>query len=161
VIPEAAFLFSMAGLNASFAGLAGLVMAFRRGEDIRPVDAFRLRQMVEFSFTNIVIAVSLIPVTALVGDESLAARWVGGAVIVIAIVTNVLLTRRARRARLPFSGWWAASALGMGVALVAVGIVVAATGSIGWLEVLLVLLLVRPMLPFLLVLDSWEPNRGA
>jgi len=36
--------------------------------------------------------------------------------------------------------------------------IVIATSTFGWFEVLLVVLLVRPMLPFMLVLNSWTPE---
>jgi hypothetical protein len=44
VIPEAPFLFSIAMLSASLAGLAGLVAGLRRRSDVRPIDPFRLRE---------------------------------------------------------------------------------------------------------------------
>ena len=55
VIPEAPFLFSIAGMSASLAGLPGLVAALRRGDDLLPMDAFWLREIVEFAFANIVL----------------------------------------------------------------------------------------------------------
>jgi hypothetical protein len=156
VIPEAGFLFSIAGLSASFAGLAGLVMAFRRGGDVRPIDTFRLRQMVEFSFANIIIAVSVLPLSVLLGTEGAAARWVAGAIALYAIATNVVFARRTRRAGLRWRGWWAISALGVTFASLVVAAITIMTGNFGAFEALLVLILVRPMLPFLLVLNSWE-----
>ena len=55
MIPEAPFLFSIAGLSPSLAGLPGLVAVLRRGADLRPMDAFWLREIVEFAFANIVL----------------------------------------------------------------------------------------------------------
>ena len=155
MLPEAGFLFSIAGLSASFLGLAGLVMALRRGGDMQPVDAFRLRQMVEFSFVNIVVALSVVPFTTLLGTSVDAARAVAGAVIAYTVVQNALFSIRGRRAGITFRGGWAVIALGTTAASVVIAAVVIATSSFGWFEVLLVILLVRPMLPFLLVLNSW------
>ena len=55
MIPEAPFLFSIAGLSPSLAGLPGLVAVLRRGADLRPMDAFWLREIVEFAFANIAL----------------------------------------------------------------------------------------------------------
>ena len=161
MIPEAGFLFSIAGLSASFLGLAGLVMAFRRGGDMLPIDAFRLRQMVEFSFVNIVVAVSVVPLATLLGTAIEAARWVSAGVIAYTIVQNVLFASRGRRAGMSFGGGWAALALIATASSIGIAAAVIATSTFGWFEVLLVVLLVRPMLPFLLVLNSWaaETNR--
>lgn len=155
MIPEAGFLFSIAGLSASFLGLAGLVMAFRRGGDMQVVDAFRLRQMVEFSFVNIVVAVSIVPLAALLGTSADAARGVSVAVIAYTVVQNVLFSIRGRRVGLNFRGGWAVLALLVTASTIVLAAVVIATSTFGWFEALLVVLLVRPMLPFLLVLNSW------
>jgi len=155
MIPEAGFLFSIAGLSASFLGLAGLVMAFRRGGDMQPVDAFRLRQMVEFSFVNVVVAISIVPLASLLGTSVEAARWVSVGVIAYVVAQNVLFAQRGRRAGIAFRGGWAVLALVVTGLSVGIAAVVIATSTFGWFEVLLVVLLVRPMLPFLLVLNSW------
>jgi hypothetical protein len=155
MIPEASFLFSIAGLSASFLGLAGLVMAFRRGSDMQPIDAFRLRQMVEFSFVNVVVSVSIVPLAALLGTSVDAARWVSVAVLAYTVVQNVLFARRGRRVGIQFGGGWAVLALIVTAATLAFAAINIATSTFGWFELLLVVLLVRPMLPFLLVLNSW------
>jgi hypothetical protein len=156
VLPEAPFLFSIAGLSASFAGLAGLVMALRRGGDVRPIDTFRLRQMVEFSFTNIIVAVGLVALGTLLGSSGATARCGAGLIVIYTVVAMVLLRVRTRRVDLHWGGLWAVLALGVSVASLAVAAIVLATDSIGAFELLLVLMLSRPMLPFLLVLQSWE-----
>ena len=156
MIPEAGFIFSIAGLSASFAGLAGLVMALRRGSEVRPIDSFRLRQMVEFSFANIILSISVLPLADLLGSGQEAARWDALVVAVYTLAINVLFARRVRKAGLHWGGWWAISALGVNVTAVIIAGIVIATGSFGAFEVMLVVLLIRPMIPFLLVLESWE-----
>jgi hypothetical protein len=156
VIPEAPLVFSVAGLSASFAGLAGLVMALRRGADIRPVDMLRLRQMVEFSFVNIILAVAVIPLASILGGTSEAARVEAVVIGVYALAVNLTYTRRTRRAGLRFGGWWAAIVIVVFVTTLLCAAWVAVSGRVDAFEVLLVLLLIRPMLPFLLVLSSWE-----
>ena len=61
MIPEAPFFFSIAALSGSLAGLAGLVAGLRRGSDMPGHDLFRLREIVEFSFANVLLAISTIP----------------------------------------------------------------------------------------------------
>lgn len=156
MIPDAGLVFSVAGLSASFAGLAGLVMALRRGGEVRAIDTFRLRQMVEFSFANILLAVSVVPLASLLGSETDATRIVAAAVGFYVLAVNVVLTRRTRRVGLEWQGSWRISAIALSLAGMIVAVAVVATGNIGVFEALLVLLLARPMLPFLLVLASWQ-----
>jgi hypothetical protein len=155
VIPEAGFLFSIAGLSASFAGLAGLVMAFRRGGDARPMDTYRLRQMVEFSFANIILVAAVVPLAGLVGSGPDAARVSSAIIAAYTLASNVVAARRTRQAGLRWRGWWAISALSVSGASLILASIVIASKNFSVFELLLVLLLVRPMLPFLLVLDSW------
>lgn len=49
VITELPFLLSIAALSLSLAGLAGLVAGLRRSDGPRPIDRFRLREIVEFA----------------------------------------------------------------------------------------------------------------
>jgi len=44
-IPQLSFLFSIAGLSVTLSGFSGLVAAFRRSDNLRRVDAYRLRQI--------------------------------------------------------------------------------------------------------------------
>lgn len=155
VIPEAPFVLSIAGLSASFAGLAGLVMALRRGGEVRAIDTLRLRQMVEFSFSNILIAVSVIPLAQLLGSTSAAAVWISAGIIVYTLLINVTLARRTRGLGIRFGGWWAAAALSVGFVAVVLGAIVVVNPRVELFELLLVVMLARPMLPFLLVLSSW------
>lgn len=78
-----------------------------------------------------------------------------GRVIAYTVAQNVLFSVRGRRAGIRFRGGWAVLALVVTVSSLAIAAVVIATSTFGWFEVLLVILLVRPMLPFLLVLNSW------
>ena len=74
MIAEAPFLFSIATLSTALSGLAGLVAALRRGEGLRPLDLYRLRQIVEFAFANALFAVSLVPLAAFTGQLETAVR---------------------------------------------------------------------------------------
>jgi ABC-type xylose transport system permease subunit len=151
----AGFLFSIAGLSASFAGLAGLVMAFRHGDDVRPIDTYRLRQMVEFSFANIVLVAAVVPTASLLGSGPDAARLSSALIAVYVVAADVVSARRTRQAGLRWRGWWAISSLFIDITSLILAGVVIASSNFSVFELLLVLLLLRPMLPFLLVLESW------
>ena len=69
MIPDAGFVFAVASLNASLAGLGGLLIGLRRGDGVRPLDTLRLRQVVEFAFANLLLAISIQPFVVLVGPQ--------------------------------------------------------------------------------------------
>ncbi|HEX4897212.1 MAG TPA: hypothetical protein VFV53_02510 [Candidatus Limnocylindrales bacterium] len=156
MIPEAPFLFSIAALSASLAGLAGLVAGLRRGADVRPIDLFRLRQIVEFSFANVLVALGTIPLTFTLGDAADAVRVATGAALVYAVVTIVVLVRRMRHWSITWTPAWLSSVALLYVGVGVAGLVALSTGSFAAYEALLVGLLARPMLAFLLVLASFE-----
>jgi hypothetical protein len=156
VIPEAPFLLSIAGISASLAGLAGLVAGLRRGSDVRRIDLFRLREIVEFAFANVLLALSTIPMVLIIGNTSDALRIEALIALVYAIVHVALLIRRSRRYALSMSRAWAVAAGTTDLATLVAVVATVVTGTIGAYEALLLVLLVRPMFAFLLVLASFE-----
>jgi hypothetical protein len=159
MIPEAPFLFSAAALNASFAGLGGLLIGLRRGADLRPLDTLRLRQVVEFAFANLLLAILVQPCVVLLGTDA-GFRVSGGLALAAIVAALPILHVRVARVGIAWGRWWAASA----IALTAIGAVLATvtviTPSAGTYELLVVALLARPMVTFLLVLgaiDEREP----
>jgi hypothetical protein len=156
MIPEAPVLFSIAGISASMAGLAGLVAGLRRGADVRPMDLFRLREIVEFAFANVLLALSTIPIALAIGTEADGYRIVAAGAIAYLLVHIGVLYGRSRRNALPTSRGWVIGAVAVNVAVLLLGIATVATGSLGAFEGLLLALLARPMLAFLLVLASFE-----
>jgi hypothetical protein len=154
LIPEATFLFSIAGLSASLAGLAGLVVGLRRGSDLRPLDHFRLRQIVEFAFANVVLAVGIVPLVSITGSVESTVRIAAVVALTYAISSGLFLIRRARVEALTWTAGWVAGVIVLNVTMIATGAVAIATGSMGWYEATLVLLLARPMFAFLLVIES-------
>jgi len=68
-LPQAAFLFSIAGLSLSLAGFSGLVAAFKRGAPLNPIDAFRLRELPEMALATTFLAVLTIPLIDALHNE--------------------------------------------------------------------------------------------
>lgn len=156
MIPEAPFLFSIAGLSASLAGLAGLVAGLRRGADVRKIDLYRLREIVEFSFANVLLALSTIPIVLILGSTADGLRLAALIALAFTIVHVAVLIARSRRYALPRSRAWSLTAGASDLVILATVVATMTSGTIGPYELLLLALLVRPMLAFLLVLASFE-----
>jgi hypothetical protein len=160
MIPEAPFFFVMGTMSLALAGLAGLVAALRRGETMRSIDLFRLREIVEFAFANALLAVSTVPLAVVLGAPA-ATRIIAFAAILYLIVVSAYLFRRLRRSgntvRAP---WVAVAAVLDGFAIIA-ALSAAVLGAVAALEATLVLFLARPMTAFLFVLESFEERQPA
>lgn len=162
MIPEAAFLFSIAALSASLAGLAGLVAALRRGTELRPIDAFRLREIVEFAFASILFCVTIVPLSQLLGGGTPDAVRVASVVALVYVAASaVVLTRRTLRADIAMTTGWSVVAGFLVIANMLAAVAALVTASTAVYQVLLVLMLARPMAAFLLVLASFESTPGA
>ena len=152
MIAEAGFLFAVAALSMSLASLAGLVVAFRRSGSWAAYDLYRLRQIVEFGFANVLVALGLIPLAGALGAVETAVRTLAAVAMVVFIAHVIVLVRRRQHAspyiRLPLA-----------VVLIDVPALMLLTAAIvlgtvpAW-EAALLALLARPMLAFLLVLAT-------
>ncbi len=154
MIPDAPFLLSVAALNASLAGLGGLLIGLRRASGLDPLETLRLRQVVEFAFANLLLAISVQPLALLIGDPPSAIRVASGVTLAYVVVSILILDRRVGRVGISWGRWWAASAIGLtivGLAISAAGIVLP---SAGVYELLMVAMLARPIAVFVLVLDT-------
>jgi hypothetical protein len=154
VIPEAPFLFSIAAISASLAALAGLVAGLRRGEGLRPLDLYRLREIVEFAFFNVLLALAIIPVATMVGLDG-AIRVAGAVTFGYLIGSGLFLDRRRRKTRIAAYRSWAILVLSVVIPALGFAAIAAATGAVWALEIMLLLLLARPMAAFLLVLSTF------
>jgi hypothetical protein len=160
VIQEA-FLFSIAGISASLAGLAGLVAGLRRGSDVRPLDLYRLREIVEFAFANVMVALATFPILLVIGNTSDALRISALIALAYSIVHVGILVGRSRRDALPRSRAWFVGAGAIDLATLVTVVATVASGTVQAYEALLLVLLARPMLAFLLVLASFESTPGS
>jgi hypothetical protein len=156
VIAEAPFLFSVGGISASLAGLAGLVAGLRRADGLRGIDLFRLREIVEFSFANVVLALSIVPLSLLLQGTETAVRAGAAAAIVYLVTTVLVLVSRQRQLNIPAERVWYMGAALLNLAAVLAAAATIVTGTIGAFELMLVILVARPMLAFLLVLSSFD-----
>jgi len=156
VTADSPFLLSIAALSASLAGLAGLVAALRRGEGLSSNDRFRLHEIVEFCFANIILAISIVPLTSVTASVELALRIGGGAALAYVIINIVILSRRARAMAIDLTRGWVTVVLALDISAVAASTAALLTGAVGAYQALLVVLLIRPMAAFLFVLSSFE-----
>lgn len=152
MIAETPYFFSIAALSVSLAGFAGLIAAFRRGAEWRPMDLFRVREIIEFGFVNAILALLTVPLIATVHDVSRTASIVCALVAAYLLVTSILLVRRRESLDLPRTfGWYVPATLVTGAAFVlaVAGAVTAEPALLLWT---LLAMLGRPMLAFVLVL---------
>ena len=154
MLPEAPFIFSTAAISASLAALAGLVAGLRRGQGLSAMDLYRLREIVEFAFFNVLLALAVIPTTTLVGLDW-AVRLTGAVTFVYLIGYGLFLERRRRLAGIATYRSWLLLVVTVVVPLLVMALVAAVTGAIWALEIMLLFLLARPMAAFMLVLSTF------
>lgn len=156
MIADAPFLLAISGLNASFAGLGGLLIGLRRGADLRPLDSLRLRQVVEFAFVNLIVAISAQPFALVLGAPEAGLRVSGGLALAYNLVALPVLQRRVARVGIAWGRWWAVSAVALTVGGTLLSASVVVLPSAGLFELLAIVMLARPMVTFLLVLGTIE-----
>jgi hypothetical protein len=153
VIAEAPFFFSAAAIGMSLASLAGLVVAFRRGEAWVTHDLYRLRQIVEFGFSAALLALFVIPLAGSIGAGA-AGRIAAVAAFAYLIGSFLVLTRRRHVAAIPI-----APAViivdGIAIAIATTAIIAGDLTAYQWT---LLALLARPMVAFLLFLSTLQPK---
>ena len=152
MIPEATFFFSVAAVSVTLAGFSGLVVAFRRGEQLRAVEVFHLRGIAETGLANALIALLTIPVATITGDLRTAAPVMGAVVLAYVLVQIGVFALRGRRMSVRAGLPQAVGAIAIDVAVIALAVVTIVFRAIGAYESLLLLLLARPMWDFVRVL---------
>jgi hypothetical protein len=151
VTSDVGFLFSAAAVSMSLASLAGLVIAFRRTGVWAAYDLFRLRQIVEWGFANVVLALVTFPLAGIAGSETAALRLVG-AITLVYVVLNVLALLRRRRAIIAVQ--ITPLILGIDITLVMLATATMILGTITAFELALLALIARPMIAFVIVLAT-------
>ena len=152
MIAEGAFLFSIAAVSMSLASLAGLVIAFRRAGMWAAYDVYRLRQIVEWGFANVILALLAFPLAGALGSETDALRAIG-AVTLAYVVANVLVLER-RRGATPSLVRLTPLIAAIDIALVMLATATAILATMSVWEIALLLLVARPMVAFLYVLAT-------
>ena len=92
-LKDAFFFLSLAGLGMSVAGLAGLVSAFRRGDQWDRPDLWRLRNIARLSFLVVFLALIVYPIYSFVGDEVATIRMASGTIAAVHIIAFLLVLR--------------------------------------------------------------------
>jgi hypothetical protein len=158
VLPQLAFLFSIAGLSVTLSGFSGLVAAFRRGDQWRPVDGYRLRQIPEAGLATALVVLVTIPLADTTRSGATAIQIAGGLALVFTILHIVALSARKHRHHFsqPKAGKITAGVVRLAI-VVSSAVCIALGSSIAY-EWLLVSLLARPMLAFVLVLSDVGAN---
>lgn len=157
-LPESIFLYSVAGLGITLAGFSGLVGAFRRGGQWKPIDDFRLRQIPEMALVTTLLALITLPLADLTGSAAVAIQVAAGLGLAFTVGHVVVLIIRMRRDQIhdPTAALIAAGLLDIAIFVVA-SICLALAGWVAY-ESLSTLLLARPMLAFALVVGVTQPQ---
>ena len=119
------------------------------------MDLYRLREIVEFAFANALIALSVVAVATALGLPS-TVRIAGVGIVAYMVGHSLGLWVRMRRFGLPRERSWLIVAVAIDVIAVLLALTCAATGVTPYLQILLIVLLARPMIAFLFVLGSLE-----
>ena len=152
-------MFSIAGISASLAALAGLVAGLRRGQGLNAIELYQLREIVESAFFNVLLALAIIPMASMAGLEA-AIRVTGAVAFVYLIGDGLLLRRRRRQTGMAIDRPRLIVILAIGLPALGMAAVAAATGAVWALEIMLLLLLARPMAAFGLVLSTFGTRGG-
>jgi hypothetical protein len=110
---------------------------------------------VEFAFANTLLALSMVPVANLLASVEAAIRVVAAAAIAYLLAVGIILFRRMRASGIAMTAW-IVFAVALDIAILAAAVAAIVTASIAALQVLLILMLLRPMTAFLFVLASFD-----
>jgi putative flippase GtrA len=152
MVPEAPFFTAVATVSMTLAGFSGLLIALRHGDQLRRVDMFHLRGIVETGLGTALIALLTIAVATLVGDLRTATPVLAAVVIAFIGFQITVFAVRQRRTSVRVGRLQSVGAVVIDVATVVLAVVTIFIRAAGAYEVLLLLLLARPMWDFVGVL---------
>lgn len=158
VLAEAPYFFSIGTLSLTLAGFAGLVAALRRGSAPSGLYLFRLREIAYYGFTNALLALGTIPLTAGLGAAGGVRAVSVLAVTALAADSSLLLRQTQTNSELRRLAV-VLPVIVLGSAILAAALVGAVSGGMLALEWTLLLNLARPMLAFTFVLRLLELER--
>ncbi|MDQ2952464.1 MAG: hypothetical protein M3R54_09405 [Chloroflexota bacterium] len=151
---DVGYLFAIAAVSMSLSSLAGLVIAFRRSGTWAVYDLFRLRQIVGYGFANVILALFAFPLAGLLGSERDALRLIAAITFVYVVVNLLVLKNRVDRLGRPAAIRYSPLIIVIDIAIVIVCTATMILGTMPTWELLLLLLVTRPMLAFALVLAT-------
>jgi hypothetical protein len=157
-LPQAGFLFSIAGLSVTLVGFSGLVAALRRDTPQTALQGYRVRQIPEMALISALVALITLPLSDSVSDHAVALRVAAFVALALTVGHVLVLLYRVRRTRLGISGldWAAASVVDTLIIVLAVAVLI--SGTAGSFEWLLVTLVARPAVAFVMALtDPTQP----
>jgi len=160
VTTDVGFLFSIVAVSMSLSSLAGLVIAFRRTGTWAAYDVFRLRQIVEWGFGNVLLALVLFPLAGAFGAEATAVRVLGAIALVYIIANLFVLKYRIDHMPQRIAVQYSPVVIVLDLALIVLSAVTAMLASSVALESLLLGLVGRPMLAFVFVLATLGREAG-
>jgi hypothetical protein len=159
MIPEAPFFTAAATVSMTLAGFSGLLIAFRRGDPLRSVDLFHLRGIAETGIANTLLALLTIAIATLIGDLQSATRTLAAIVLAFLGFQIAVFARRQRRLSVRTGLPHAVGAVAIDIAAVIFAVITIVVRAVGIYEVLLLLVLARPMWDFVRVLrDMGGPD---
>lgn len=158
---DVGFLFAIGAVSMSLSSLAGLVIAFRRSGTWAVYDFFRLRQIVEWGFANVILALLGFPLAGWLASEHNALRVLALLAFVYVVVNLLVLKSRIDRMPRPIAIRYTPLIIALDIAIVMACTATAILATMPPWELVLLLLVLRPMLAFVLVLATLGQEQSA
>jgi hypothetical protein len=152
MIPEAPFFTAAAAISTTLAGFSGLLVAFRRGDQVRGIDLFHLRGIAETGLATALFALLTIAIATMVGNLQSAIQILAAIVLAFIGFQIAVFAWRQRRLSVRSGLIQAVGAISIDLAAVTLAIITIVLRAVGIYEALIILLLARPMWDFVRVL---------
>jgi hypothetical protein len=150
-VPATAFLFSVVGVGVSLAGFSGLVIAFRRGAPLKPVDAYRMRLLPEMALAVAFLGLATIPIADAIGNVNVALQTACGFGLLFTFAHILRLLMRVRSEGISQPASFMVPTVTIDTVLLLVAATGVALGTAAIYEWVLLLMLARAALAFVFV----------